>query len=339
MEYDKEYHKAYYRKNREKIIKKSLRHYIKKRGIKKCKLCQNKIPYGKSLQKYCSKRCSHKADSKRKKEWNINNYQKNKDKINQQKRERRKRPEIKQKEKEYSRKYYARPEVKERTKKYLAIPEVKERRKELGRQYQQNPLAKEKVRIYLAIPEVKEKRRENARQYNQRRKVKIQHKKYCNFEIITPSIKKIKQKLPLIKRLYLKENHSATSIAKKLKTSPNLIIGLLRKNNIPIKPKIFCNKRAIPCSNGLLVKSNSERAIVEILLQRNIPFVYEPHLQNIRFVPDFFLPVQDLFVEFAGLTDKKWYNEQLAKKKEVYTEINLNAIFITKPEQIIEAII
>lgn len=265
-------------------------------------------------------------------------YPKHKDKINQQKRERRKRPEIKQKEKEYAKEYHARPEVKEKTKRYLAKPKVIARRKILNRKYQQNPLNKEKRKIYSAKPEIKEKRKENARKYNQTKKVKMRHKKYCDFEIKTPLIIKIKQRLPMIRKLYTKENHSAISIAKKLKTSPNLIIGILRKNGIEIKPKIFCNKRTIPCSNGLLVKSNYERIIAETLLQENMPFIYEPRLSNSRFIPDFYLPEKDLYVEYAGLTDKEWYNKQLEKKKQTYQELNIKAIFITKPEQIIEII-
>lgn len=259
-------------------------------------------------------------------------------------------PEYKQHKREYSKEYSRRSEIKPKRKEYLKkyrpLYHQKNKEKICKKSHDYYWANREEVlsknKDYRNCPEVKKMYQDTTKIYrekpNNKQRAKDLGKKYRLGELITPRILEIEKSLSLIKELYLEENYDASSIAKKFNTSNSVIFAVLRRNNIPIKPKIFCNKRVIPCSNGLLVKSNSERVIVEILLQKGIDFVYEPHLQNIRFIPDFFLPEKDLFVEFAGLTDKGWYNEQLEKKKKAYQEQNINVAFITKPEQIIEVL-
>jgi hypothetical protein len=270
------------------------------------------------------------------------------------------------------REYHKRPYVIVKEKEYRASPENKKKRKlayieyraknrdklnEHNRLWRQKPEVKEANRKYMRVYEQKPECKEQKRNYRIKNKEKIcEHnrlwrqkpenkrrakdfgQKYRLGEIITPRILEIEKSLSLIREMYIEKNYDTNNIAKKFHTSSSVILAVLRRNNIPIKPKIFCNKRAIPCSNGLLVKSNSERIIVEILLQKNIPFIYEPNLPTIRFIPDFYIPEKDLYVEYAGLTDKDWYNEQLEKKKETYEKLNINAVFINKPEQITDVL-
>lgn len=262
------------------------------------------------------------------------------------------RSEYKQHKREYHKIYCQRPEVKKRNQEYKKVYHP------LYHQRNQEKICKKSHDYYWANreevllkqkrhcnqPEVKKiisKRRKTYREKPKHKKMqKDFQRKYRLGEIITSRILEIEKSFSFIRELYLEKDYDASSIAKKFKTSNSVILAVLRRNSISIKPKIFCNKRAIPCSNGLLVKSNSERVIVETLLQKGIDFVYEQPLpyKDTIYYPDFYLPDRDLFVEFAGLTDKKWYVEQLEKKRKAYQDLQKNVSFITKPEQIVEVL-
>lgn len=192
-------------------------------------------------------------------------------------------------------------------------------------------------------PDIKEKHRllDAIRYTTHKKEYQERGQKYRMGEITTPTIIKAEKNLSLIKEMYIEKNYDSISIAKKLKVSQDTIFAILRRNNISIKPKIFSNTKTLACSNGLLVKSNCERRIVEFLIKKNINFIYEPTIKynGKTYFPDFYLLEKDLYIEYAGLTDKDWYNEQLEKKKQAYQELNLKVIFITKPEQICGVVI
>jgi hypothetical protein len=259
-------------------------------------------------------------------------------------------PDYKQHKREYTKKHRQIPEVRERNivymKKYHPLYHQKNKDKNCKKSHDYYWANRNKIssqgKEYRGRPEVKKHYQISTRLYREKpenkKRNEIMSKKYRNGEITSPTILEMERRIGFIRELYLQKNYDIYGIAKKLNTSKSIISAVLRRNSISIKPKIFCNKRAIPCSNGLLVKSNSERVIVETLLQKGINFVYEPHLPDTRFIPDFYLPDRDLFVEFAGLTDKKWYVEQLEKKRKAYQDLQKNVSFITKPEQIVEVL-
>jgi hypothetical protein len=203
-------------------------------------------------------------------------------------------------------------------------------------------LSKEKER--RQIPEVKQKLKLKREKYMIKTDVilrKIDYdKKYVRGKINTKKILEIEQSLSFIKELYYEQNLDVTSIAKKLDTSNAVILAVLRRNNLFVKPKAFHNQKCLECSNGLMVKSNSERRIVELLLQSQVSFVYEQPVKygDTTYYPDFYFPENDLYVEYAGLMDKRWYVAQLEKKKYAMVDLNKNYVIITKPEQIVEVL-
>lgn len=228
--------------------------------------------------------------------------------------------------------------IKEYARKYSKI--YHQIHKEEIKVYEKNHLARiyELHRLRRLRPDVKEK----DRAYRMTRRDKdCQYKKdYAKGTIITPKILLMEKSLPLIKELYYGRRWDANSVAKKFNTHTAVILAILRKNNLPVKQKQFSPKRYLSCSNGLLVRSNPERVIVEYLIENNIEFIYERPIpyKNTTYYPDFYIVEKGLFVEFAGLTDKDWYNDKLERKKEAYRELNINATFITRPEQIVEVL-
>jgi len=230
-----------------------------------------------------------------------------------------------QAKKEYSKKYYHKNFDKIKPKKALYKKKHSDRNNELER-------------LRRLLPKV----REHNRNYNFKRKdIQRKYRKdYTNGRVVTPKILLLEKSLPLIKKLYYEQGWDAKSIADKLSCTKDVIVAVLRRNNLPVKQKQFSPRRYLPCSNGLLVRSNPERIIVEFLINNNVEFIYEQPLpyKDTIYYPDFYLPDRDLFVEFAGLTDKKWYVEQLEKKRKAYQDLQKNVSFITKPEQIVEVL-
>ena len=227
--------------------------------------------------------------------------------------------------KEYSKKYYYENFIKIRPRRLAYRKEHSNRHNELERLRRLRPDVKEQEKNYRIKKKVIQK------QYS---------KDYINGRIVTPKILLLEKSLPLIKKLYYEQGWDAKSIADKLSCTKDVIIAVLRRNNLPVKQKQFSPKRYLPCSNGLLVRSNPERIIVEFLINNNVEFVYEQPLpyKDTIYYPDFYLPDRNLFVEFAGLTDKKWYVKQLEKKRRAYRDLQKNVSFITKPEQIVEVL-
>jgi hypothetical protein len=231
----------------------------------------------------------------------------------------------KEEKKKYSNEYYYNNRDKIKPKKAVYRKKYAPRHNELERLRRLRPDVKQKEKIY---------------RQGRTLIMKDYHKDYSQGIISTKKILEIEKSLPLIKELYYEEGWDAKSIGDRLSCTNAIIIAVLRKNNLLVKQKQFSRKRYLPCSNGLLVRSNAERLIVETLLQRGISFVYEQPIpyKDTTYYPDFYIPDRDLFVEYAGLTDKSWYVEKLEKKRLAYQDLQKNVLFITKPEQIIEVL-
>ena len=277
-------------------------------------------------------------------------------------------PEFRKKECEIQKKYASKPENKEEIKTRTRLHRQKNHsriQKHFHEWYMNNRdelIAKDRLRRstpkfqqrqqdYNRQPDVilrkqaykqSEKGRQNDKQYYENNKTKwtLRSKKMIAGKIPTKSVLELEKSLPLIKELYYNKNYDALSIAKHFKTSQSIVLAVLRRNNLSVKPKAFHNQACLECSNGLMVKSNSERRIVEFLLNMGVSFVYEKPIKygKTTFFPDFYIPEKDVFVEFAGLMGIAWYEAQLEKKKLAMAELNKNYIIITKPEQIAEVL-
>ena len=94
--------------------------------------------------------------------------------------------EVKQKRKEYTRKYRNKPEMKQKRheeyKKYFAKPEVKQKHYKQQRKYATSPEAKQTKKKYTkryhAKPEVKQRIRKNIKRYRAKPEAKQKQKKY-----------------------------------------------------------------------------------------------------------------------------------------------------------------
>ncbi len=77
--------------------------------------------------------------------------------------------------------------------------------------------------------------------------------------------------------------------------------------------------------DGVVYKSRWEAYLAKLLSERNIEFIYEPKrfdLGLITYLPDFYLPIYDLYVEVKGFMDKE-SKKRLDLFKEKYPDLNL----------------
>jgi hypothetical protein len=84
--------------------------------------------------------------------------------------------------------------------------------------------------------------------------------------------------------------------------------------------------------NGM--KSRGERSIARTLHQYDIPYRYEPLLQlhdngiqrTIR--PDFYLPIDNLYIEYFGRITNPEYDQRMRHKQRLYAQNNLHLISV-----------
>ena len=85
--------------------------------------------------------------------------------------------------------------------------------------------------------------------------------------------------------------------------------------------------------DGHFVRSKGELLISDWLFHNNYAYKYEP-LLPIRedddkwFLPDFFIPLLDTYIEFWGMGDDPKYTESRTKKEEYYQSHNIEYISI-----------
>ena len=78
------------------------------------------------------------------------------------------------------------------------------------------------------------------------------------------------------------------------------------------------------------VRSSGEKAIANWLWDQNIAFCYEQPVSvaGKRLVPDFFLPVEGVFIEFFGLMSEEKYRQRHDRKMALYRKHRLPIIAI-----------
>ena len=114
-------------------------------------------------------------------------------------------------------------------------------------------------------------------------------------------------------------------------------------------PKETYDNQKYECDNGLIVRSQGERTISDFLFKNNIPHKYEKELnyqeentdtkkrKTKSIKPDFYIegPVkfnnkilQDIYIEFFGLTSNKDYDKTNEYKMRVYKALKTTVIII-----------
>ena len=168
---------------------------------------------------------------------------------------------------------------------------------------------------------------------------KIYHTKYRAGELITPTIQKLMQNKEQIIKEY-QQGKDSVELGKENGVNCMTILAFLRNQKIKINDKKYSCRKLI-CSNGLQVKSYAEKRIVELLLQKSIPFIYEKKItyNNRNYFPDFYFPEIETYVDYAGLIGIKDYDGRLEIKRIAIEETNKKYFIITKPEQILEVMI
>jgi hypothetical protein len=129
-------------------------------------------------------------------------------------REYQKRPEAKERKKQYSKEYRRRPEVKLKQReyyiKYSRKPEYKQRKREYNRRPDVKRRKKKYTKKYLAKPGVKERIRQYQKKYNSKPEVKIRRKEYLYNYLRRPDVKERIRK-------YKKEYRQRPRVKKRLK--------------------------------------------------------------------------------------------------------------------------
>jgi len=79
---------------------------------------------------------------------------------------------------------------------------------------------------------------------------------------------------------------------------------------------------------GEMVRSRSEKQIADFLFRYNIHYEYEPTLQlgNTLVKPDFYLPEQDIYVEYWGLVSKADYAARMQWKLNLYQQFQVKLL-------------
>jgi hypothetical protein len=162
--------------------------------------------------------------------------------------------------------------------------------------------------------------------------------KYRAGEQITPLIQKLSRSKEQIIKEY-QQGKDSIELGNEYGVSFTTMLAFLHHQKIEIKDMLF-GKR-VSCSNGLQVKSYAEKRIVELLLEKNIRFIYEKKItyNNRNYFPDFYFPEIETYVDYAGLIGKKDYDERLEMKRIAIEGMNKKYFIITKPEQVFGVII
>ncbi len=79
---------------------------------------------------------------------------------------------------------------------------------------------------------------------------------------------------------------------------------------------------------GEKVRSRSEKIVADLLNEMGIHYIYEMPIKinGEPFLPDFYLPDFDIFIEFFGLASNKKYNKRMKEKMVKYQKAKIKLI-------------
>jgi len=150
-------------------------------------------------------------------------------------------------------------------------------------------------------------------------------KKECFYESMMIDIPKVE-----LERLYLVDKKTTREIAFLYNTDKKVVCDYLHRYEIEVRPDTFPGHNFCKCKNGLVVRSNYERAFINALITFGIDFEYEPRLPfDKRRSAD--LLVKDVYVEIWGMVGWDVYDDRKRIKKKLYKENNFK-LFSVYPE-------
>lgn len=89
-------------------------------------------------------------------------------------------------------------------------------------------------------------------------------------------------------------------------------------------------ERVVTTLSGLKVRSRSEKRIADFLYKQGIVFEYEKELifNDRKYIPDFYLPEMNLYIEFFGWCHIPSYQNKVEEKMKVYKENDIDCIYL-----------
>lgn len=86
--------------------------------------------------------------------------------------------------------------------------------------------------------------------------------------------------------------------------------------------------RVVTTLSGLKVRTRSEKRIADFLYKQSIVFEYEKELifNGRKYIPDFYLPEMNLYIEFFGWSHIPSYQNKVEEKMRVYKENGMDCI-------------
>lgn len=88
--------------------------------------------------------------------------------------------------------------------------------------------------------------------------------------------------------------------------------------------------RAMTTLSGLKVRTRSEKRIADFLYKQGITFEYEKELMlsGRKYIPDFYLPEMNLYIEFFGWGHLPDYQARVEEKMKVYKNNGIACIYL-----------
>ena len=112
------------------------------------------------------------------------------------------------------------------------------------------------------------------------------------------------------------------------------------------KGKELLNKlqfvRMVTTLSGLAVRTRSEKRIADFLYRQGIAFEYEKELMfnGRRYIPDFYLPEMNIYIEFFGWSHIPSYQNKVEEKMKIYKKSGIDCIYLFhKGSKILEEIL
>ncbi len=94
--------------------------------------------------------------------------------------------------------------------------------------------------------------------------------------------------------------------------------------------RVLYGGRGIRTKSGVRVRTKAEKRIAEMLDKHRITYRYEKplRLEGIKLHPDFYLPRENVYIEFWGLVDNDKYCSIMRRKVALYRKHGINVISI-----------
>ena len=130
------------------------------------------------------------------------------------------------------------------------------------------------------------------------------------------------------------DNFPLIYIASLFGISRQTVTRRLRERGIKIKPMLWGGK--FIADDGHVVRSQGEMEIDNYLFHHKITHQYEKYLGTTNQRCDFYLPKQNIYIEYFGCMNLEKYRKKTQKKLQLYKDLKLKLIAIYPNDSIIE---